>query len=44
MKYDVDAKVELYDLENDAGESKGLSGAFPGVQREFVALFEEHGG
>ncbi len=44
VKYGVDAKVELYDLEKDAGESKELSVAFPEVHREFVALFEEHGG
>jgi arylsulfatase A len=44
VKYGVDAKVELYDLEKDAGESKELSAEFPEVHREFVALFEEHGG
>lgn len=44
VKYGVDARVELYDLAKDPGESKELSGAFPEVHREFVALFEEHQG
>ncbi len=44
VKYGVDARVELYDLAKDPGESKELSVAFPEVHREFVALFEEHQG
>lgn len=42
VRYGLDSPVELYNIEEDAGERVDMSGQFPGVHRDFVDLFEEH--
>lgn len=44
VRYGKDARVELYHIEKDAGESDELSDIYPDIHQTFVALFEEHRG
>ncbi len=44
VRYGLESPVELYEINNDPGESKDLSKEHPEIHREFVALFEEHKG
>jgi arylsulfatase A-like enzyme len=44
VRYGLEAPVQLFDIENDPGESKELSTEHPDIHREFVNLFEEHEG
>ena len=40
----MDAPVELYNIEEDPGESNELSEKWPDVHQEFVDLFEKYKG
>jgi len=42
VRYGMDAPTELYNIEEDPGESKELSGQWPEVHKEFVSLFEKY--
>lgn len=42
VRYGIDAPVELYNIDEDPGESVELSERFPEVHRQFVELFEKH--
>lgn len=44
VRYGMDAPVQLFNIENDPGESQELSKQHPEVHREFVSLFKEHEG
>lgn len=44
VRYGVDARVEIFNINDDPGETNELSGAFPEVHREFVQLFTKHAG
>jgi arylsulfatase A-like enzyme len=44
VRYGMDAAVELYNIDDDPGESVDLSTRTPDVHREFVELFEKHKG
>ena len=40
----MEAPIELYNIEQDPGESNELSKAQPDVYKEFVNLFEKYKG
>ena len=42
VRYGLDAPVELYNIEQDPGESSDLSRKHPEFHAEFVRLFDEH--
>lgn len=42
VRYGLDAPVELYNLEQDPGESKNLRASSPEIHQEFVDLFNAH--
>ncbi len=44
VRYGMDAPVELYNIDRDAGERKELSQQYPDIHQEFVTLFEQHKG
>jgi arylsulfatase A-like enzyme len=44
VRYGMNARVELYDIDEDPGEANELSKKWPGVHQEFVELFEAHKG
>lgn len=44
VRYGMDAKVELYNLDNDPGEVDDLSEQEPEIHRGFVELFDKHKG
>ncbi len=44
VRYGMEAPVELYNIEEDPGESKELSEEKPGIHKEFVDLFERYKG
>ena len=44
VRYGMDAKVELYNLETDPGEDVELSKEEPLIYKEFVELFEKYKG
>ena len=43
VRYGADAPVQLFDLDDDPGETKDLSGYQPDIHAEFSRLFQEHG-
>jgi arylsulfatase A-like enzyme len=44
VRYGREAPIELYNIEDDPGESRELSKMQPGIHAEFVELFEKHKG
>jgi arylsulfatase A-like enzyme len=42
VRYGKAGPVELYNIEEDPGESAELSKTFPQVHQEFVSLFNKH--
>jgi arylsulfatase A-like enzyme len=42
VRYGLNAPTELYQIENDPGETVELSKAFPDLHREFLELFEAY--
>ena len=42
VRYGMDAPVELYNIEEDPGESNELSKKRPDVHQEFIELFEKY--
>ncbi len=44
VRYGTDAPVELYNIEEDPGESVELSKDHSAIHQEFVSLFKEHQG
>ncbi len=44
VRYGKEAPVELYNINEDPGESVELSDRFPDIHREFVDLFEKYKG
>jgi arylsulfatase A-like enzyme len=44
VRYGLGAPVELYNLDDDPGETEELSESEPAIHRRFLDLFEEHAG
>ncbi|TWT81534.1 Arylsulfatase [Planctomycetes bacterium CA13] len=44
VRYGIDARVELYQIEKDPSESDELSEKHPEIHQEFVSLFEQYKG
>lgn len=44
VRYGMDAPVELYNLDEDPGETKNLEKVKPEIHREFLELFEKYKG
>jgi arylsulfatase A-like enzyme len=44
VRYGMEAAVQLYNIEEDPGESLDLSATTPEVHRDFVELFEKYKG
>ncbi len=42
VRYGMEAPVELYNIDEDPGESTDLATRLPDLHREFVELFEKH--